>query len=467
MSVARPVRCLLSKRLATAVKPTTAAAAGQPPCHATFHSSAQLAGRRRPRFKSIRAEEMGLVTPQKVEEYAKKTFPGYSPEEMEILRQRYTPEQMAALEAGEAAIDLKDLTIQGRLRRDPYRLPYLDDFSKILPIVDKRPKTAPPPDPKARFLTPEENFDDMAKWMGDLVPPELRHLLQSSEISEEELEERLADMSPEEADREREAYQRSLGQAEEERMKPLYDHLERVMPLESTKFFNERTALTDGADESNSALAPELGKKLRGVYGMYKPPIDPADGGLDDTGVYQDLKRRTGLSVRDILRVNSKILVTRQVDNQTRLGKIRSQWVLAIAGNGNGRLGVGEAKSVEPAVANLKAKLLAIQNMQPVRRYEDRTIFGRVKAKVGATIVEIASRPPGFGLRASHRLFEIFRAVGIHDIAAKMPRGRNPMNSVKACVQALHSQKDPNELAVGRGKKLVDVRKVYYGGNVY
>ncbi len=48
-----------------------------------------------------------------------------------------------------------------------------------------------------------------------------------------------------------------------------------------------------------------------------------------------------------------------------------------------------------------------------------------------------------------------------------MPRARNPMNSVKACVQALLSQKDPDEIAIGRGKKLVDVRKVYYGGNVY
>ena len=74
---------------------------------------------------------------------------------------------------------------------------------------------------------------------------------------------------------------------------------------------------------------------------------------------------------------------------------------------------------------------------------------------------------PGFGLRASHRFFEIFRAVGIQDIAAKMPRARNPMNSVKACVEALTSQKDPEELAIGRGKKFVDVRKVYYGGNVF
>lgn len=69
----------------------------------------------------------------------------------------------------------------------------------------------------------------------------------------------------------------------------------------------------------------------------------------------------------------------------------------------------------------------------------------------------------GYGIRASHRLFEIFRLVGIHDVSARMPRGRNPMNSVKACIKALQSQKDPGQIALGRGKKMVDVRKVYFG----
>jgi small subunit ribosomal protein S5 len=60
----------------------------------------------------------------------------------------------------------------------------------------------------------------------------------------------------------------------------------------------------------------------------------------------------------------------------------------------------------------------------------------------------------------------MFRACGIHDIAGNMPRSRNPMNSVKATFQALINQKDPNEIAIGRGRKLVDVRSVYFGGNV-
>lgn len=41
------------------------------------------------------------------------------------------------------------------------------------------------------------------------------------------------------------------------------------------------------------------------------------------------------------------------------------------------------------------------------------------------------------------------------------------MNSVKATFKALWSQPNPEEIAIGRGKKLVDVRKVYYGGNVH
>jgi small subunit ribosomal protein S5 len=41
------------------------------------------------------------------------------------------------------------------------------------------------------------------------------------------------------------------------------------------------------------------------------------------------------------------------------------------------------------------------------------------------------------------------------------------MNTVKAAYKALMSQRDPEEIAIGRGKKLVDVRKVYYGGTVY
>ncbi|KAI1344054.1 ribosomal protein S5, C-terminal domain-containing protein [Xylariaceae sp. FL0016] len=434
MSAVQPVRCLLSRRLATTVHPPA------PRCHAPFHSSVQLAGRRRPRFKSVRAEEMGLVTPEKVEEFTKESFPAYTPQELEVLKQKYTPEQMAALEAGEAAIDPKDLTIQGRIRKDPYQLPYLDDFSKILPIIDKRPKTGQLPHPNPRFLSEVEE-----EHSGVRIAYENK-----KQQKEDGLDDVLDDSKPQESEDELEKLI-GIGQKEGK-------------PHAKESHFGDGT-MNDWRP-ADSAVAPALGKGIPDVEGMYKTPIDPADDGLDDLGIYQNLKRRTRMSVQDIQAIQTKVIVTRFVHNQTRLGKIESYWVCALSGTGNGTLGVGVAKSTDSGTAVQKAKLLSVQNMRPIRRYEDRTIYGNVTTKVGATIVQLEARPPGFGIRASHRLFEIFRMVGIHDIAAKMPRSRNPMNSVKACVQALQNQKDPNEIAIGRGKKLVDVRKVYFGGNV-
>lgn len=74
---------------------------------------------------------------------------------------------------------------------------------------------------------------------------------------------------------------------------------------------------------------------------------------------------------------------------------------------------------------------------------------------------------PGFGVRCQHLIFEMARAAGITDLAARVTRSRNKMNTVKATWQALLSQKLPEDIARARGKKLVDVRKVYYGGKVY
>lgn len=73
----------------------------------------------------------------------------------------------------------------------------------------------------------------------------------------------------------------------------------------------------------------------------------------------------------------------------------------------------------------------------------------------------------GFGLRVQHLIFELARAAGLQDLSAKTPRSRNKMNVIKATWEALTNQKLPDEIARARGKKLVDVRKVYYGGAIH
>ena len=58
------------------------------------------------------------------------------------------------------------------------------------------------------------------------------------------------------------------------------------------------------------------------------------------------------------------------------------------------------------------------------------------------------------------------KCAGISDMAARVNRSRNKMNTIKATFEALMSQKLPEEIAMGLGRKLVDVRKVYYAGQV-
>ncbi|KAL8726318.1 MAG: hypothetical protein Q9181_006098 [Wetmoreana brouardii] len=384
MSVSQPIRCLFAR----------ATPAPRSPLRRAFHNSTCLYARPSPKHKSIKASDLGLVRKDggpRNREITGKDLPSYSESEKAALAKRYTPAQIAAIEAGEEAVDPQDLAEQGAMREDPMKLNYLDDFSSIHPVVDK-PVRAPEEnyDPNLRFKTEDELAEDLTDWVKNM---------------------------PDDPQR-----------------------------LDWMKFM-DNTRLTVGKEEAErnprSYLAPELPK-----LDILKPKTADDD---DIDPATRRLMRQTGFSHREVKRFRVKILVEHRVVNQTRLGKIQSMYYLTVAGNGKGLLGIGEGKSAEADEARTQAKNAAIRNMQPIPMYEGRTIFGDVKGKVSATEVELMTRPPGFGLRY---------------MAARVARSRNHMNTVKAALQALLSQRLPEEIARARGRKLVDVRKVYYGGNV-
>ncbi|KAH6900094.1 hypothetical protein B0T10DRAFT_14838 [Thelonectria olida] len=501
MSVARPARSLLGRCLSSS-RSTPAIAVPSRNLHTSTPRS-----NRKPRFRNVKAEELGLVRPdrsvkpEEMGKYKKDNFPEYSAEDREKLKAKYTAEQIEALEAGEKAVDPQDLIIQGRLRDDPYAPDYIEDYSVLDPRYDLKPEIEGTPrevswpnqsewidnyGEKIMKITDKKTSDQLTRAMVramrrvkestgqeliDLTEDELKDMEADPELAkryiiEEDGPEPDANATGPEFMTRAQAMQ--LDEAIDAEWKKELDkiaefsHQGEVEPS-SIELIQDGPA---GTDRLHSAEAADLGK-VPGVQGMYKHAVDPEDQGQDDSGKFQEIKRLTGMSLKDIRSLLTKSLVTRWVSNQTRLGKVRSTSVVAIAGNGNGRLGLGMAKSTEAGVADETAQMLAIRNMKPIRRYENRTIYGDVSAKVSGTVVELMSRPPGFGLRAPHRIFEMCRAAGIHDIAARMPRSKNPMNSVKAAYQALTHQPDPEQIAIGRGKKLVDVRKVYYGGSVY
>lgn len=402
MSVATPAaRRLLCRSLAANSAKTSARAVAAAPgsiCQRqSFHASAPVAGRKRSPFKNVKADEVNLNDPETRRKFKEESLPDWDETDLKSLKKKYTPEQLSAVQLGEEIIDADDLAVQGRLRNDPYAFEYLEDFSKVRPVVDKRVKTYRPVDTTAKFMTPDEFGDDFVEFVRQLnekrgVSHDITY--EQALTMYDEMRSKMLNSDPESAlstNELMEAMDRVVGESE------AADNPAEISDLEAYKYIAERNSMT-GFDGGDTSLAPDLPDKVPGVAGLYKRQMDETDEGLDPEGTYQELKKKTGMSVRQILDIfnrHTKILVRRYVSNQTRLGKIRSTYILAMAGNGNGRLGMGEAKSVDSEISIMKAKLSAIQNMVPIRRYEDRTIYGNVEAKVGGTIVQMFTRPPG------------------------------------------------------------------------
>ncbi|KAI8638322.1 ribosomal protein S5, C-terminal domain-containing protein [Parasitella parasitica] len=159
-----------------------------------------------------------------------------------------------------------------------------------------------------------------------------------------------------------------------------------------------------------------------------------------------------------------KALVIKRVVNMNGKGKQPSMYALVVVGNGNGLAGYGEGKDEEASRAVRKATNRAIKNMRYFERYDERTLAMDLTHKFHATTLELRARPPGFGIRTNHYVHEICRCIGIQDISAKVRGSTTPMNVIKATFEALSHQKQPQDIAKMRGKKLADVQHVYYGG---
>ncbi|KAF3993551.1 hypothetical protein FT663_00221 [Candidozyma haemuli var. vulneris] len=171
----------------------------------------------------------------------------------------------------------------------------------------------------------------------------------------------------------------------------------------------------------------------------------------------------TGFNKDYIRRLHVVNVLVKRVSCQTSKGKIPNFYAMTIVGDRNGMVGMGEGKSRQGVKTALeKGFFSAVKNLQPIARYEDRTIIGEIDYKFHAVKLSLKSAPAGFGLRINPVLFEVCEAAGIKDLRGKITRSRNRMNTVKGFFEALTKERSIEELAAGRGKKIVDLRKVYY-----
>jgi small subunit ribosomal protein S5 len=358
MSICRPARCLFTKTTSTTLPKAT-------PQRSFQTSAPREARKRRPNYPSIKAEDLKLLN-----QAAEVEYPKYDTSETALLEKRYSASQIAAIKAAESAIDTRDFITQGQRRTDPWRLTYEDDLAEVDPVTDKRPTLG--------------REDITGRFPKTRLANEVERDAAISRVANETLAKMYPDGLPE-------------GQMTAEQEKQLQGAIEAAI---SQGALDPRATYV--SDENPAALETLPDPR----HSIVLPSLPRLDNRMAkqtrrlSTEEEEDPRQKRLLQYLDwdktkIKSIRVKTLVQHSVTNQTRMGKIRSMYYLTIAGNSDGLLGVGEGKSVEPEEGRKQSVMSAIRNMRPVPRYENRTIFGDLEMKVGATKVQLFSRPPG------------------------------------------------------------------------
>ncbi len=139
--------------------------------------------------------------------------------------------------------------------------------------------------------------------------------------------------------------------------------------------------------------------------------------------------------------------VFRQTQKKTREGNRQSFATFAVAGDGNGHVGVGYGKSKETVPAREKSFRQAKLNMMMIRRgtgsWEDQSVEPHsipfaVEGKCGSYKIILMPAPKGKGLICDKEVAKILKAAGIQNIWSKsFGQTKNKINVIKATMQAL------------------------------
>jgi small subunit ribosomal protein S5 len=129
---------------------------------------------------------------------------------------------------------------------------------------------------------------------------------------------------------------------------------------------------------------------------------------------------------------------------------------LTVVGDGAGRVGFGFGKAREVPVAISKAMAAARKNMINVALRND-TLHFAVKGTHGATHVYMQPASDGTGVIAGGGMRAVLECAGVRNVLAKSLGSRNPINVVRATMNALGAVRSPEEIAAKRGKTVDEI----------
>ena len=118
---------------------------------------------------------------------------------------------------------------------------------------------------------------------------------------------------------------------------------------------------------------------------------------------------------------------------------------LVVVGDGNGVVGAGYGKAGEVPEAIRKGIERARKELIQIPLSGGRTLPHDIIGRYGAAKVLLMPATPGTGVIAGGPVRAVLEAAGVHDVLTKALGTSNPINVVRATMQALLELRDPKE----------------------
>jgi small subunit ribosomal protein S5 len=151
-----------------------------------------------------------------------------------------------------------------------------------------------------------------------------------------------------------------------------------------------------------------------------------------------------------------KLVAVNRVAKVVKGGRQFGFTALTVVGDGNGRVGFGYGKARELPLAIQKAMQAARKNLQAINLKKD-TLQYELRGRHGATRVFMQPASEGTGIIAGGAMRAVFECAGVRNVLAKSYGSRNPINVVRATLDALTNMRSPQEIAAKRGKSVEEI----------
>ena len=148
-----------------------------------------------------------------------------------------------------------------------------------------------------------------------------------------------------------------------------------------------------------------------------------------------------------------KLVAVNRVAKVVKGGRQFGFTALTVVGDGNGRVGFGYGKAREVPVAIQKAMQQARKNLINVS-LRSTTLHYAVTGRHGTSRVYMQPAADGTGGGSMRAVFE---CAGVRNVLAKSYGSRNPINVVRATMNALTRVPAPEQIAAKRGKSIAEI----------